>query len=181
MWLVENGAILTKDNMIKINWSGSPSYFFCSADENIEHLFFTCPIAKVIWGMVGTSIGANNIPSTLIQYKKWIRRWLPDGSSIYTFELSAICWAIWKRRNEACFDNKLLRSPTEIITYACALMSYWSGLYGPEMQGKILEGVKTLLSCVHWASAQPRRPPPLLLLNSTPSQASQEETSEDEE
>jgi len=136
MWLVENGAILTKDNMIKINWSGSPSYFFCSADENIEHLFFTCPIAKVIWGMVGTSIGANNIPSTLIQYKKWIRRWLPDGSSIYTFELSAICWAIWKRRNEACFDNKLLRSPTEIITYACALMSYWSGLYGPEMQGK---------------------------------------------
>ena len=115
------------------------------------------PCCQSNLGVVGTCIGANNIPSSVTQYKNWIRHWLPDGSSVYTFELSAICWAIWNRRNEACFDNKLLRSPTEIITYACALMSYWSGLYGPEMQGKILEGVKTLLSCVHWASAQPRR------------------------
>ena len=64
MWLVENGVILTKDNMIKRNFLGNPVCFFCSADENIEHLFFTCPVAKVIWGVVGTSIGANNIPST---------------------------------------------------------------------------------------------------------------------
>jgi len=160
---------------------GSPACFFCSADENIEHLFFTCPVAKVIWGVVGTSIGANNIPSTLGQYKNWIRRWLPGGNRIYTFGLSAICWAIWKRRNEACFDSKPLKNPTEIITYACALMSFWSGLYGQEMQGKILEGVKTLLSYVHWASTQPWRPSPLLLLDSAPSQASQEETTDDEE
>ncbi|KAG2545295.1 hypothetical protein PVAP13_9KG423083 [Panicum virgatum] len=55
------------------------------------------------------------------------------------------------------------------------------GLYGQEMQGKILEGVKTLLSYVHWASTQPWRPSPLLLLDSAPSQASQEETTNDEE
>jgi len=32
-------------------------------------------------------------------------------------------------------------------------MSYWEGLYPPEMQGKILEGVKALLACVHRAVA----------------------------
>jgi len=32
-------------------------------------------------------------------------------------------------------------------------MMYWAGLYPPELQGKILEGVKTLLACVHRAVA----------------------------
>ena len=181
MWLVENGAILTKDNMIKRNWPGSPSCYFCSADETIEHLFLTCPTAKVVWGVIGTCFGATNIPSSLTQYKSWIRRWLPDGNSIHVFGLSAICWAIWKRRNEACFENKALKHPTDIIIYACALMSYWAGLYGPEMHGKILEGVKTLLSCVHRASAPPRRSLPRLLPSTTQAQASGEDTSDDEE
>lgn len=53
------------------------------------------------------------------------------------------------------------------------------GLYGPEMQGKILEGVKTLLSSVHLASVQPRRTPPRLLPAS--SQTPQEEATDEEE
>jgi len=33
------------------------------------------------------------------------------------------------------------------MLYTCALMSFWAGLYGADMQGKILEGVKILVSC----------------------------------
>ena len=52
---------------------------------------------------------------------------------------------------------------TEIIYHACSFMSYWSGLYPPEMQGKILEGVKALLACVHRAVAvQPGNVPRIL-------------------
>jgi hypothetical protein len=47
MWLVEQGAILTKENMLKRNWHGDPSCYFCSLPENIEHLFFECSMAKV--------------------------------------------------------------------------------------------------------------------------------------
>jgi hypothetical protein len=28
-------------------------------------------------------------------------------------------------------------------------MSYWAGLYGSDMQNKIMDGVKLLLSCAH--------------------------------
>jgi hypothetical protein len=30
MWLVEQGAILTKDNMLKRNWQRDPSCYFCN-------------------------------------------------------------------------------------------------------------------------------------------------------
>ena len=48
LWLLENQVVLTKDNMIKRNWQGDPSCYFCPSNESINHLFFLCPVAKVI-------------------------------------------------------------------------------------------------------------------------------------
>jgi len=106
LWLLEKGVILTKDNLIKRKWVGDPSCYFCSDNENINHLFFCCPVAKVIWGIIAMSLGANNIPTDIDQYKRWVNRWLPNGTSFHTLGLAAFCWAIWKRRNKACFDKK---------------------------------------------------------------------------
>jgi hypothetical protein len=48
MWLVEQNSILTKDNMLKRNWQGDLCYYFCDNPENMNHLLFECPIAKVV-------------------------------------------------------------------------------------------------------------------------------------
>ena len=179
MWLYENKAIITKENLLRRNWQGDPSCYFCPNDENMVHLFFTCPIAKVIWGMIAITLGTNNIPENLDQYKIWIEHWLPGGRPVYTFCVAAICWAIWKRRNAVCFEKKSLRNPVDILLYACALMTYWAGLYGADMQGRIVEGVKVLIACAHKVLAQQNRPSPVLLLEGPEKpQESEEEASD---
>jgi len=95
-----------KDHQSSFFLTGYPSCYFCSSNEYIDHLFFLCPIAKVTWGLVALCIGANNLPENITQYKSWIDHWLPDGQSVYTFCVAAICWAIWKRKNEACLTRK---------------------------------------------------------------------------
>jgi hypothetical protein len=55
MWLLEQRVGLTKDNMLKRNWHVNPGCYFCGAPKSNDHLFFTCPIAKVIWGVVACS------------------------------------------------------------------------------------------------------------------------------
>ncbi|PAN21233.1 hypothetical protein PAHAL_3G451600 [Panicum hallii] len=117
--------------------------------------------------------GGDKYSEDIQQYRSWMSTWLPGGSPVYIFCLAAVCWAIWKRRNKACFENKKLKHPAEIIIHACALMSYWAGLYGAEMQSKIMEGVKVLLACAHKVLAQ--QPRPVLYLP-----APQEDTSEEE-
>jgi hypothetical protein len=52
MWLLEQKAILTKDNMIKRNWQGDPGCYFCGTPENCDYLMFSCPITKVVWGLM---------------------------------------------------------------------------------------------------------------------------------
>jgi hypothetical protein len=67
LWLVMNNAILTKDNMIKRNWQGDPSCYFCDQVETVNHLLFQCSVAKAVWAIIAVSLGANNVPRSLEQ------------------------------------------------------------------------------------------------------------------
>ena len=64
-WLLEKGAVLTKDNMIRRRWAGDPSCKFCDQPETINHLFFQCLVAKCIWALIGKCLGAN-IPREIV-------------------------------------------------------------------------------------------------------------------
>jgi hypothetical protein len=49
LWLIENEAILTKDNMIKRKWVGDPSCQFYEGLEDISHLLVRCFTTKCVW------------------------------------------------------------------------------------------------------------------------------------
>ena len=42
IWFVHKQVILTKNNLVKRNWTGSTRCSFCDRDETIKHLFFDC-------------------------------------------------------------------------------------------------------------------------------------------
>jgi len=75
----------------------------------------------------------------------WCEKWLPFGKKFHPWGIGAICWAIWKSRNKACFEKKLIKNPLEIICHACALMNFWSGLYAEMDQDQLVEGANTML------------------------------------
>jgi hypothetical protein len=145
MWLIEQGAILTKDNMLKRNWHGDPNCYFCNSPESMNHLFFECPVSKVTWGVIATCFSQNNRPLSYDQFWAWISKALPGGESFYMFGLAAICWATWKSRNRACFEKKLIKNPCEIFFSACAFMHYWAGLYPEKAQKVISAGVDVMM------------------------------------
>jgi hypothetical protein len=70
MWLLEQRDVLTKDNMVKRNWHGNLDCYFCGAPESNDHLFFDCPIAKVIWGVVACCFKQKNRSIIYDQY--WV-------------------------------------------------------------------------------------------------------------
>ena len=140
-----NNAILTNDNMIRRNWSGDPSCYFCGLDESIPHLLFHCSIAKAVWAIVVHSIGANDIPKSLDQCWHWCNKWLPDGKQFHAVGIAAVCWAIWKTRNRVCFEGHVITSPITIICYTCSLMSYWAGLFLENDKKALIAVVNTML------------------------------------
>jgi hypothetical protein len=173
--LMENNAILTKDNIIKRKWTGDPTCLFCNQAESLEHLFFQCTVAKCVWGTVGVCLGTGSIPGDINQYKRWIKESLPGGK-VYLFGFTAICWAMWKCRNKAVFDKKWVKHPAEIVIYACSLMLYWAGMFGAGMKTQMEEGVGTMLKIAYKLLAGSRQVLTPLML-----QAPQDDQMEEED
>jgi hypothetical protein len=158
MWLVANNAILTKDNMIKRNWKGDPSCYFCQQPETVTHLLFKCPVAKVVWATIATCFGASNIPSSFQQSWNWCEKWIPNGKQFHAVGIAAVCWAIWKMRNKICFEGKKLRNPIEIVCHACALIKFWAGLQKEVDKEALIQGVETMFKIAAQLLSENRPP-----------------------
>jgi hypothetical protein len=52
MWFLHIKFILIKDNLIKRNWQCETTCVFCEKEESIQHLFFECHMAKLIWRLI---------------------------------------------------------------------------------------------------------------------------------
>jgi hypothetical protein len=55
IWYLQKGVVLTKDNLARRRWKGSLKCCFCNLDETIQHLFFDCQLATVMWRIVHVS------------------------------------------------------------------------------------------------------------------------------
>lgn len=145
MWLLSNRVVLTKDNLIRKNWVGSPECYFCNDDETIDHLFFKCFVTKVVWVCIAKFLGANDIHGCLEKCWQWLDTWLPHGKLVHVTGVAAICWSIWCARNKACFDKKIIKNPLEIICHAGALVKFWACLYQEMDMEAIEKGVDHML------------------------------------
>lgn len=137
LWLIWHNAIATKDNMKKRQWEGDTKCRFCHEKETIGHLFFTCSAAAYVWGTVTNTLGATTRPGCFSQYFWWITQHSAFSRNVQIAGLAAICWAIWKIHNRACFEGKLIRSLVELICTACSFLTHWAGIHN-ETDGAML-------------------------------------------
>jgi hypothetical protein len=49
LWLISKNKLLTRDNLSKRRKVEDPTCLFCNERESIQHLFFSCAIAKQLW------------------------------------------------------------------------------------------------------------------------------------
>ena len=57
LWFLHWGVILTKDNLVREHWHGNEKCCYCSNNETIQHLFFECHMARLIWRVIHTTFG----------------------------------------------------------------------------------------------------------------------------
>jgi hypothetical protein len=58
--------------------------------------------------------------------------------------VAAICWAIWKMQNRACFKGKIIQNPIELICFVVVFMKYWACLNVQADRDALRQGVDAL-------------------------------------
>jgi hypothetical protein len=125
---------------------GNSKCQFCDQNETIHHLFSSCPAAKYVWSCVARSIGAQSRPGNFSQFFWWFPLFIHASRNVQILGIASICWAIWKLRNRACFEGKLIKSPIDLICYANVFMKYWAWLNTDADQEAIRRGADALIN-----------------------------------
>jgi hypothetical protein len=87
---LDRKILLTKDNLIKMQWKGCEKCSFRDAEESIEHLF-SYPFAKIVWLIVFSTY---NIPPQN-NIKNMSRNWLNGTNKKLKQEYELECFLCW--------------------------------------------------------------------------------------
>jgi hypothetical protein len=134
MWFFHRKVILTKDNLLKRNWNGNTLYCFCDQDETIQHLFFECPLAKIIWRIVHITFGLPPPKNVKNLFGNWLAGIDKRDVKQIRVGVCAIIWAIWNARNDKVFNKTRASSFLQVIPVASHWIRMWSYLQPVEVQ-----------------------------------------------
>jgi hypothetical protein len=112
---------------------------FCSAHETIQHLFFDCPVAWLIWSIVSITFDIRKSRSvndifgwlTGLQYKQ---------RNCVLLGVADVCWAIWPSRNDVVFQRSKPNSCLQVIFRGAFWIRSWSILTKEEKRSYLLLG-----------------------------------------
>ena len=140
MWFVHKQVILTKDNLVKRNWTGSSRCSFCDRDETIKHLFFDCLLARVLWHAVQIAFNITHPNSVSTLFGTWLVGIESETAGHIRVGVCALLWAIWNCRNDLAFNRTPSIHFLQVLFRATALIRMWSLLTPTEARERLVTG-----------------------------------------
>jgi hypothetical protein len=95
----------TKDNLGKRNLQGSSKCCFCDHEETVQHLFFQCPFAKIVWSIVRMTLYITPPLNINNLFDAWLNGVSKTEKVQIRVGTCAILWAIWHVRNDFIFNR----------------------------------------------------------------------------
>jgi hypothetical protein len=143
---------LTRDNLEKRKKLDDNRCLFCNELETVVHPFFECCVARLVWNEIaeisGKVIGAD--------FESVARFWVADKKcKVLNVCSAAAFWAIWKLRNEFCFQGEKWSGAHILLRRIARMLRDWRLLNKAEAAG-------TLEAWVQELEARSCRPPRLM-------------------
>jgi hypothetical protein len=94
LWYLNKGVILTKDNLVLQNWTGSTRCVYCSEKETIQHLFFECHYAKFLWRALQFAFNIQGPMSINNMFTNWLLIFGSKQRKQILVGATMLCWSI---------------------------------------------------------------------------------------
>ena len=146
MWFLHQKVVLTKDNLVKRNWQGCKKCCFCDQDETIQHLFFSCPLARMTWRIVHMAFNIKPPTDITNLFGNCLRGVSKTEKVQIRVGVCALIWAISNIRNDYIFNRAKKTSFMQFIPMATHWIGTWSYLQSMEKRGAMDFGCSRLES-----------------------------------
>jgi hypothetical protein len=144
MWFLHHKVILTKDNLAKRKWQGCKKCAFCDKDESIQHLFFECPLAKIIWRIIFMTFSLAPQKNITNLFGNWLSGIAKKDLVQIRVGVCAVLWAIWNMRNDTVFNKPTKQPFLQVLPMVIHWIRTWSYLQSEEQRDVMEYGCNRL-------------------------------------
>ena len=102
-------------------------------------------VARYIWSIVSCSFCLTSVPSSFDDLPRWLDTFKIKERFVVSSGVAALIWAIWKTRNDACFNGVFPQDPVNVIFLVSHFVSYWAGLQRTDLRKMQRKGARLLL------------------------------------
>lgn len=78
----------------------------------------------------------------------WMLQFRGRQRGLVTVGVAALCWSIWRCRNDSYFKRLVLKEPTNILFSVCHWVNFWVGLQKEADRDKLRNGASRLSKVV---------------------------------
>jgi len=160
LWQIFHNKLQTGVELKKRKWRGSEKCNLCERAKTVDHIFFSCVIAKFVWTCFKEALGSDRVP---ISWQDFLDNWIPLGCKDYSPKLfisTIVCWALWTTRNKRVVEGKFPRYPTELLIKSNMFLQRWKTLLRGNDLVKIEEWVAQVKGWLETFLEKMRRRPP---------------------
>jgi hypothetical protein len=142
---MSNKVLLIKDNLAKWKWKGCQKCCFCDSTETVNHFFINFPFAKIIWRMMYLTYNIPPPANITNMFGRWLNGVRKDDKQKTWIGVSALCWAIWRSRNNIIFNKQSEINFLQVIRRAAHSIQQWGFLLPLEQREDKVIGCNRML------------------------------------
>ena len=108
----------------------------------MNHIFFGCLMAKLIWGIAKEVFHLVTYPRSVDHFSGvWLQGKGLLPVKLLMFVFAGFSWAIWTTGNKMAIEKRSPRAPTDVVYVALTLLQKWSIML-KEVDGERILSVK---------------------------------------
>ena len=148
LWQLFNNKLQAAKVLKKRGWKVSEKCCLYGKQENIDHIFITCPITSLAWCILREVFNWTSHPISRLDFMgSWINvRLHTPQTSMFLF--TGLAWAIWARRNKMVIEKVFPSKPSDVIF---STLSFFAEVVYPEflIKPKDKEGTGKIMEIIY--------------------------------
>jgi hypothetical protein len=103
----------------------------CGEQEDCDHIFFSCHLAKLMWAGARELLQCDWNPAGAGQFIGLVQNLSGSLRRLAWFTFAAQCWALWNIRNKLAMEGKTINNPADAFFHMITYMQRWRVLVRP--------------------------------------------------
>lgn len=97
----------------------------CDAQEDVNHIFFECTLARFMWSVVRELLPCSWNPSCFAEVYRLIQCHQGQDRRVLWSCIAALCWTLWNVRNKYSIEGSFPSQPADCIYKLSVYLQMW--------------------------------------------------------